>query len=431
MSSERSRHGGVDEIPLPVGPGRLWLCGKHYVGPDPDSAMAAIGATTVVCLSETHEFADRYPAYIAWLGDNAPGRALWYPIPDFHAPDEPEARELIDELLRRISAGETLLVHCGGGIGRSGTVAAALLITVGVPLEEAVTRVRAHRPMAGPEAGTQTQLLRLLDDRRSALTASLDAAFAGLERDGFALVHDALSAEEVRRLRSRLVEVACAEREAGIDRDPAWEDGPRNQRVFGLLNKGVEFVELAAHPVAEALMGHLLDPAYLLSSITANITGPGGHPMYLHYDQDYVPQPWPAVPLVANIIWMLDGFTEHNGATRFIPGSHHEDHTGWSPESIAARAGETVAVGGPAGSLVCLDGRVLHQTGANTTADELRYGIIAYYCQPWIRQQENASLSILPEVWPGLPPRVRELVGLKKYRGLGCVSGPTQRGFRY
>ena len=61
MSSERSRHGGVDEIPLPVGPGRLWLCGKHYIGPDPEAAMAAIGATTVVCLSETHELADLPP----------------------------------------------------------------------------------------------------------------------------------------------------------------------------------------------------------------------------------------------------------------------------------------------------------------------------------------------------------------------------------
>jgi ectoine hydroxylase-related dioxygenase (phytanoyl-CoA dioxygenase family) len=259
----------------------------------------------------------------------------------------------------------------------------------------------------------------------------LEGAFEGLERDGFAVVEHALAPEEVVRLRSRLVDVARAERDAGTDHDPAWEDGPCNQRVFGLLNQGTAFVELAAHPVAEALMAQLLDPAYLLSSLTANITGPGGHPMYLHYDQDYVPQPWPAVPLVANIIWMLDDFAEENGTTRFIPGSHREDHTGWTPESMATREGETVPVGGPAGSLVCLDGRVLHQTGANRTADERRHGIIAYYCQPWIRQQENASLSLLPEVWPSLSPRVRELVGLRKYKGLGCVSGPTQRGLRY
>lgn len=128
---------------------------------------------------------------------------------------------------------------------------------------------------------------------------------------------------------------------------------------------------------------------------------------------------------------MLDDFTEDNGTTRFIRGSHHEDHAARSPESIGRRSGETVAAGGSAGSLVCLDGRVLHQTGANSSDDTLRHGIIAYYCQPWIRQQENASLSILPEVWPTLSPTLRGLVGLKMYRGLGCVSGPTQRGFRY
>ncbi len=256
-------------------------------------------------------------------------------------------------------------------------------------------------------------------------------AFEGLERDGFVVVADVLSEQEVGRVRSSLVEVARRERAAGIDHDPKWEDGPRNQRVFGLLNKGAEFVNIVEHPVALALMNHLLDPAFLLSSITANITGPGSHPMYLHYDQDYVPGPWPAFPLVANIIWMLDDFTEENGATRFVPGSHREDHAGWSAETMSGRSGETVAVGGSAGSLVCLDGRVLHQTGANTTADQLRHGVIAYYCQPWIRQQENASLSILPEVWPTLSPRLRELAGLRMYRGLGSVSGPTQRGFRY
>lgn len=263
------------------------------------------------------------------------------------------------------------------------------------------------------------------------MTRTVAAAAADLARVGYAVVPDVLSAEEVARVRSKLVEVAAAERAAGIDRDPRWEDGPNNQRVFGLLNKGPEFVELAEHPVALELVGTLLDPSFLLSSLTANITGPGGHPMYLHFDQDYVPLPWPAQPLVANVIWMLDEFTEENGATRFVPRSHLEDHTGWTAETMATRAGETIAVGGAAGGLVCIDGRVLHQTGANRTPDERRHGVIAYYCQPWIRQQENSSLALLPEVWPTLSPRLRELVGLKMFKGLGCVSGPTQRGLRY
>src|SRR4051812_34978140 len=65
--SGRSRDGGIDEIPLPGVPGRMWLCGKHAIGPDPEALLGRVGATSVVCLTEVAEFVDRYPAYVAWL----------------------------------------------------------------------------------------------------------------------------------------------------------------------------------------------------------------------------------------------------------------------------------------------------------------------------------------------------------------------------
>jgi protein-tyrosine phosphatase len=155
----RSRDGGVDEVPLP-GPGRLWLCGKHAIGPDPEAALASVGATVVVCLNERAELADRYPGYVAWLERDP--RARWHPVPDLHAPPVDEARELVAELRVRLDAGAGLLVHCGAGIGRAGTLAAAVLMSYGVPLDEALTTVRASRPMAGPEAGAQAELLASL-----------------------------------------------------------------------------------------------------------------------------------------------------------------------------------------------------------------------------------------------------------------------------
>lgn len=156
--TERSRHGGVDRIPLPVPVGGLLLCGKHFVGPDVEGALEVSGATTVVCLTEAHELEDRYPAYVEWLRSG--GRAVWHPIPDLHVSTGEEMRALVDELRDRILAGETLLVHCGAGIGRAGTVAAALLLAFGLDLEAAEATVAAHRPMAGPEAGPQHEFLR-------------------------------------------------------------------------------------------------------------------------------------------------------------------------------------------------------------------------------------------------------------------------------
>jgi ectoine hydroxylase-related dioxygenase (phytanoyl-CoA dioxygenase family) len=254
----------------------------------------------------------------------------------------------------------------------------------------------------------------------------LSQAFADLERDGMCVVEDVLTPGEVTRVRNRLVAVAAAEAAAGVT-SPGPE-GTHNQRVYALTHKGEEFVFLLEHPVLWALMTHLLGPDFLLSSITANIAGPGGAAMTLHPDQGYIPPPWPPYPLVANIMWMLDDFTPDNGATRFVPGSHRDAPGGPTDQ---ARVAQAVPVTGRAGSVLCFEGRVLHQTGANTTADVLRHGILTYCCRPWIRQQENSSLSIPEDMWPRLSDKVRQLAGLKIFGGLGMIDGPAQRGFRY
>ena len=157
---ERSRNGGADEIPLPVDTGGLWLCGKHFIGPDPELALEKTGATTVVCLSQRREIEDRFPHYVEWLRTDP--RAIWFPVPDLHAPELDAVLPVLAQLRAHLANGEVLLVHCGAGIGRAGTIAAALLITLGTPLADAVAIVAANRPMAGPEAGAQRALLERL-----------------------------------------------------------------------------------------------------------------------------------------------------------------------------------------------------------------------------------------------------------------------------
>lgn len=160
---ERTRNGGADEIPLPAAvSGRLWLCGKHFIGPDAELAFRKTGATTAVCLSEPGELADRYPGYLEWLRDNQPDRAVWFPVPDLHAPSHDAAASFLDGLVARLHRGEVLLVHCGAGIGRAGTMAAAVLMRLGASAAEAVEIVSASRPMAGPEAGAQLEFLESL-----------------------------------------------------------------------------------------------------------------------------------------------------------------------------------------------------------------------------------------------------------------------------
>jgi len=262
------------------------------------------------------------------------------------------------------------------------------------------------------------------------VTTDLARAKADLAEHGFCLVGDALEPRTVDSLRRKVAERAAREVEDGTDY--VYENGS-NQRVWTLLNKGAEFVELALHPLALQMMEHLLGYGFLLSNIDANIAGPGGKPMFLHADQSFVPDPWPwPFPLVANIMWMLDDFTPENGATRVVPGSHKLGH-GPEPADLAGRPGRaaTEAVVAPAGTALVFDGRLWHQTGANTTEGERRHGILAYYCRPFMRQQENWFVSLRPEVLEAAPARLRQLLGYENYLSLGMIDGMPRTGARY
>lgn len=147
--------GGVHEIPLPAVPGRLWLCGKHAIGPGPRLVLDRIGVDDahIVCLVHRHEIADRYPEYVRWL-DTSDDRT-WFPIPDLSAPPFDELLVLCRSVADLIASGRNVVAHCAAGMGRAGTLAVAVSMILGTPAERALAEVRAARPGAGPEVGEQ------------------------------------------------------------------------------------------------------------------------------------------------------------------------------------------------------------------------------------------------------------------------------------
>ncbi len=132
---------------------------------NPDEALASVHGTRIVCLCERHELEERYPDYVAWLKLESERRAIWFPIPDVHAPEIDAAVPFLEALRGQVTVGEHLVMHCGAGIGRAGTMAAALLMILGTERTSATAIVADHRPMAGPEVGAQESLLVALAAR--------------------------------------------------------------------------------------------------------------------------------------------------------------------------------------------------------------------------------------------------------------------------
>jgi protein-tyrosine phosphatase len=121
MNQPFNTNGGIHEIPLPSGAGRLWLCGKHYIGPNVEEVLAGCDNAIAVCLVQEHELADRYPSYIEWHETHAGTRAIWNPIDDLSYPEFDEIFEFVSVLTDHLKNGQSLVVHCAAGIGRAGT----------------------------------------------------------------------------------------------------------------------------------------------------------------------------------------------------------------------------------------------------------------------------------------------------------------------
>jgi protein-tyrosine phosphatase len=74
---------------------------------------------------------------------------IWYPIRDVSTPRDPaDPIPVVRQIIGRMAAADTVVVHCMGGIGRSGTIAACVLAARGLPPARAIAAVRAARPAA-------------------------------------------------------------------------------------------------------------------------------------------------------------------------------------------------------------------------------------------------------------------------------------------
>ena len=154
------------QVDLPDGvPGRLYLHsmpGRNEGWSTFVAEAESARLDLLVCLTPTSEIQLKSPAYAhARLASVLPCECRDFPIPDFGAPpvvDRPAFRGFVAALARELAAGTTVLIHCGAGIGRTGTLTICLLLELGVEPQEADRRVR--HAGSRPEVEEQKELTR-------------------------------------------------------------------------------------------------------------------------------------------------------------------------------------------------------------------------------------------------------------------------------
>jgi len=244
---------------------------------------------------------------------------------------------------------------------------------------------------------------------------------AELEQDAAVVVEGVLDDSALRSVREELTpffETAKAGRN-----DFA---GRRTQRIGALMARSETCRELALDALVNETSRHFLGPhadGYQLHFTQAVRIGPGESAQALHRDRGVwggrVPR---RIETQLSTIWAIDEFTEANGATRVVPGSHR-----W-PVDRTAEPEEIAIAHMPAGSVLIYSGTVLHGGGRNLT-DQHRLGVLLHYTLDWLRQEENQYLSCPPEVAKALPARLRALMGYARANEiLGFYSSPTRPG---
>lgn len=257
----------------------------------------------------------------------------------------------------------------------------------------------------------------------------IDTLTDSVREKGFCLVENVVPEERCAEIRERLLAV--------IDRQRAPTAPERVGFVPSVINYDQSFAPYLADPrlmkISKSLLGENLRISF--TSVIANEPGNarGGWHADWPFNQNnagHIPAPYPDAIFHLTTLWMISPFSQQNGGTLVIPGSHrqssnptHSDHE----VGIGQVVPSEINVTGRAGSVLLFDSRLWHSTSPNHT-DQPRVALAVRYApwwlnlevlrpesedRKWLCQQtgngENRVPSIRRDVFEQLPADVQPL----------------------
>src|SRR5947209_5054494 len=159
---------------------------------------------------------------------------------------------------------------------------------------------------------------------------------ARIERDGYTIVENAIEGDLIDGLNAELDRL---ERDLSIVPAKNSFEGHQTVRIYNLLAHGPLFERIPVHPQVLPIVEGVLDAGCLISSLSSIAICGGETAQPIHADDQVIPLGKPHAATVCNTMWALTDFTEENGATRIIPGTHKADSNpnyGQPYDSLAA-----------------------------------------------------------------------------------------------
>jgi len=247
--------------------------------------------------------------------------------------------------------------------------------------------------------------------------ATTEEILAAMDDAGAVIIRDLISTEAVQQMVDEVMPF--------INKTPMSGDdfaGRLTQRTGALVARTPTCRDLILNgtvlDAARKFLAPFTDRIILHLTQTIHIN-PGNPAQPLHRDRlawgTYIPR---EIEPQFNTIWALTDFTEENGATRAVPGSHKWD---WDQR---ADAEEIIQAEMTAGSVFIYSGSILHSGGENRS-DNARLGLNLTYTLGWLRQEENQYLSCPPHIARDLDPELQDLLGYTQGAyALGYFSDP-------
>jgi hypothetical protein len=229
-----------------------------------------------------------------------------------------------------------------------------------------------------------------------------------LEETGYVALREFMAPDLLSSLRRSVEDLFQAE---GENAGSEFRQEPGSRRLANLVAKGEVFERIIVLPEILELISAVVGPDFKLSSLNARSANPHSDSLQpLHADMGAIADErgyW-----VCNTVWMLDDFTEENGALRVVPGSHRWRRLPQSelPDPRATHARE-VLVTGRAGTVVVMNAHAWHGGTANRTAYPRR-AVHGFYCRGDKPQQQYQKALIPPDIQERFPPELRHILAL-------------------